>query len=151
MKNINGVDAEVIQSMFVLTILEKILRKEFYEKKRVELTNTQINKLKSAAKNKTGKTLRITKKNFQVQELLNKLFLLTRQTTKIRRAIATNTLANIKLSKDQLSKIIKSDGVLDKMLDNFNKTVLLDLTVPLAKDILPKLATRATSSVSDKF
>ena len=83
--------------------------------------------------------------------MLNKLFLLTRQTTKIRRAIATNTLANIKLSKDQLSKIIKSDGVLDKMLDNFNKTVLLDLTVPLAKDILPKLATRATSSVSDKF
>ena len=35
-----------------------------YEEARVKLTNTQLNKLKSAAKNKTGTTLRITKGNF---------------------------------------------------------------------------------------
>ena len=35
-----------------------------YEEARVKLTNTQLNKLKSAAKHKTGATLRITKKNF---------------------------------------------------------------------------------------
>ena len=36
-----------------------------YQEARVKLTNTQLNKLKSAVKNKTGRTLRITKKNFQ--------------------------------------------------------------------------------------
>ena len=30
-----------------------------------EARDTHLNKLKTAAKNKTGKTLRITKKNFQ--------------------------------------------------------------------------------------
>ena len=29
------------------------------------MANTQLNKLKSAAKNKTGKTLRLNKKNFE--------------------------------------------------------------------------------------
>ena len=32
---------------------------------RVKLTNTQLNQLKSAAKNNTGTTLRLNKKNFE--------------------------------------------------------------------------------------
>ena len=36
---------------------------------RVKLTNTQLSKLKSAAKSKNGKTLEATKKNFQDEEL----------------------------------------------------------------------------------
>ena len=36
-----------------------------YEEAKVNLTNMQLNELKSVAKNKTGTTLRITKKNFQ--------------------------------------------------------------------------------------
>ena len=36
-----------------------------YEEARVKLTNSQLNKLKSAAKNKTGTTLRITMKSLQ--------------------------------------------------------------------------------------
>ena len=39
-----------------------------YEEARVKLTNTQLNKLKFAAKNKTGTILRITKKNLQDEE-----------------------------------------------------------------------------------
>ena len=39
-----------------------------YEEARVKPTNTQLNKLKSAAKNKTGKTLKLTKKNFEDEE-----------------------------------------------------------------------------------
>ena len=39
-----------------------------YEEARVKLTNTQLKKLKSAAKCKTGVTLRITKNNFQEEE-----------------------------------------------------------------------------------
>ena len=35
-----------------------------YHEVRVKLTRTQLNKLNSAIKNKTGKILRINKKNF---------------------------------------------------------------------------------------
>ena len=45
-----------------------------YQKARVKLTNKQLNKLKSAAKNKTEIMLRINKKNSEVDELLHKLF-----------------------------------------------------------------------------
>ena len=51
-----------------------------YQQVRVKLTNTQLNKLKSAAKNKTRKILGLNKSY--------KLFLTTRQTTKIRNAFA---------------------------------------------------------------
>ena len=38
-----------------------------YEEARGKLTNTQLNKLKSAAKNKTGTTSRIKKKTFKMK------------------------------------------------------------------------------------
>ena len=50
-----------------------------YQEARVRLTNTHLNKLKSAVKNNTGTTSRITKKNFQVDELPQELFLTTRK------------------------------------------------------------------------
>ena len=39
-----------------------------YQEEAVKLPNTQLNKLESAAKNKTGTILRINKKNFQDEE-----------------------------------------------------------------------------------
>ena len=54
-----------------------------YEEARIKLTNTQTNRLKSAAENKTETTLRITKKNFQNEQLPHELFLIRRQKTKI--------------------------------------------------------------------
>ena len=45
-----------------------------YQKSRVKLTNKQLNKLKSAAKNKTETMLRINKENSEDDELLHKLF-----------------------------------------------------------------------------
>ena len=68
-----------------------------HEEARVKLTNCQLNKLNSAAKNKTGTTLRITKKNFQDEELSHELFLTTRQKAKIRNAFANNMSTDIKL------------------------------------------------------
>ena len=59
--------------------------------------------------------------------------------------------ADIKISQAQLAKIVQSGGFLSKTLDNLGKSVLLDLAVPVAKDVLPKLATKANSSVLDKF
>ena len=65
---------------------------------RIKLTNTQLKKLESAAKNKTGKTFRINK-NFEDEELPRELFLTTRQTTKIRYSFDNNMSTDIKLSK----------------------------------------------------
>ena len=42
-----------------------------YQETIVKLTNTQLNKLKSAAKYKTLIILRLSKKNFEEEELLH--------------------------------------------------------------------------------
>ena len=87
-----------------------------YEEARVKLTNTQLNKLKSPVKKKTGATLRITKKNFQDEELTHELFLTIRQKTKIRTSFAKNMLTDVKLSKAQLTRIIQLGGFLANMV-----------------------------------
>ena len=77
-----------------------------YQEARIKLTNIQLNKLNSVAKNKTGTILRTNKNNFQDEELLHELFPTTRQTTKIRNAFAEN----MSTDKAQISKIIQSGG-----------------------------------------
>ena len=61
-----------------------------YQEARVKLANTQLNKLKSTAKNKTGTLLRLNKKTFEDEELPNELYLTTRQTTKIENFFSNN-------------------------------------------------------------
>ena len=68
--------------------------------------NTQLSKLKSEVKNKTGLILRINKKNFEDKEMPHELFLTTRQTTKIINASAKNMSTDIELSKTQISMLI---------------------------------------------
>ena len=89
-----------------------------YQEARVKLTSTQLNNLKSAAKNKTGTILRINKRNFQDEELSHELFLRTRQITKVRNVIANNMSTDIKLSKDQISKLFQSSRSFDSWLAN---------------------------------
>ena len=50
------------------------------------------------------------KKNFEDKELPHELFVTARQTAKIRNTLANNMSTYIKLSKDQISKIIQSGG-----------------------------------------
>ena len=65
-----------------------------YQKERVKLTNTQLNKLKSPAKNKKGTILRLYMKSFEDQDLPHNLFVTRRESIKINRnAIANNTSA----------------------------------------------------------
>ena len=45
-----------------------IIKMENYQEARVNLTNAQLNKLKSAAKNKARTILRLNKKNFEDEE-----------------------------------------------------------------------------------
>ena len=49
-----------------VTVLSNIAN---YGEAIAKITNTQINKLKSEEKSKTGATLRVTKKKFQDEEL----------------------------------------------------------------------------------
>ena len=78
-----------------------------YEEAKVKLTNTQLDKLKSVAKSKTG-TLKVTKKNVQDIEFPHELFITSRQKTKIKNAFANNMSTDVKLSKAQWSKVIQS-------------------------------------------
>ena len=109
--------------MFILTILETIkeTRLKFsqgtvtllqkmanYQEATFKLTNTQIKKLKSAAKNEVVTILRINKKNFEDEELPHELFLTAKQAIKIRGAFGNNMSTDIKLSKAQMSKINQS-------------------------------------------
>ena len=73
----------------------------------VKLPDSQLNKLKSAVKNKPGTTLRMSARMFSANNLPHELLLTTRQ-TKLRNAIENNMATDIKLSKAQKSKIIQS-------------------------------------------
>ena len=72
-----------------------------YQEAIVKLTNTQVNKLKSAAKNKGGTILRINKKNFADEELPHEIFLTIRHTTKIRNAFVNSLSRDIKLNQNK--------------------------------------------------
>ena len=79
-----------------------------YNKVNVKVSDTQLKKLKTAVKNKTGTTLRISLKMFNGNNLPHELLLTTRQKTKVRNALNNNMLTDSKLSKSQISKIIQS-------------------------------------------
>ena len=55
-----------------------------YQESRLKLKNTQLNKLKPTAKNKTGTILEINKQNAEDEELPHKIFPASRQTTEMR-------------------------------------------------------------------
>ena len=61
-----------------------------YSKVDVKLTDIQLRKLKSAAKNKTGTTLRMSLKMFDENYLPHELLLTIRQKTKLRNAFNNN-------------------------------------------------------------
>ena len=78
-----------------------------YQEVKVKLRNKQLNKLKSAGKNKRETILRLNKKNFEDEELRHGIFLTTIQTTKMINDFPNNMSTDIKLSKAQTSKIIQ--------------------------------------------
>ena len=76
----------------------------------VKLPDTQLKKLKTAVKDKTGTTLRMSLKMFDGNDLPHDLLLTTRQKTKRRNAFNNNMSTDLKLSRAQFSKIIQSGG-----------------------------------------
>ena len=61
-----------------------------YNTVNVKISNSQLNKLKSAVKNEQGATLRMNAKMFNENNLPHELFLIQRQITKLRNNIEDN-------------------------------------------------------------
>ena len=70
----------------------------------VKLPDTQLKKLKTVVKNKTGTIFRVSLKMFHGNDLPHELLLTTRQKTKLRNAFNNNMSTDLKLSKAQISK-----------------------------------------------
>ena len=65
-----------------------------YSKVNVKLSDTQLKKLKTAVKNKTGTTLRMSLKMRDENDLPHELLLTIRQKTRLRNAFNNNTYAD---------------------------------------------------------
>ena len=65
----------------------------------VKLSNLQLNKLKTDAKNQTGVILRMNVKIYNGNNLSHEWLLTRRQKTKLRNAFENNILSDRKLSK----------------------------------------------------
>ena len=120
----------------------------------VKLSNSQLNKFKSAMKNENKVVLRLSSNMIGDNEtnFPHKLLLTNRQVSKLCKAFANHLSANMKLPKTQLSKMIQSGGFLGRLLGPLLKTGLLlikNVIKPLAKSVLIPLGLTAAASVAD--
>ena len=123
-----------------------------YKTINVKVSDSQLNKRKSAVTNKQGTTLRVNGKMFSANNLPHELLLTTKQTTKLRNAIENNMSTDVKLSKAQISKIIKSGEFLGKLLRPLLKTglpLIKNVIKPLAKSVLIPLGLTAAAPAAD--
>ena len=110
-----------------------------YKRVNLKLSNQQIKTLEEAVKSNNGTTLRIGNKNFNKEQLLHELYLTQTQINKLRGKVENNMSTDIKLSKAQINKIIKSGGALGSILARFLPK-LIKPAISLGKNILAPLA-----------
>ena len=120
----------------------------------VKLSNSQLNKFKSAIKNETEVVLRLSSNMIGDNEtnFPHKLLLTNRQVANLRKAFANYLSTDIKLSKTQISKMIQSGRFLGTLLGPLLKTELLlikHVIKPLAKSVLIPLGLTAAASSAD--
>ena len=84
-----------------------------YNRLNVKLSNSQLNKLRSAIKNEIEVVLRLSPNMIgdsnDEANFPHKLLLTDRQIYSIRKAFSNNSSVDIKISKTQLSKMIQED------------------------------------------
>ena len=87
-----------------------------YNSLNVKLSNSQLNKLKSAIKNETEVVLRLSSNMIgdsnDENNFPHKLLLTDRQVTNIRKAFANNSLTDIKFSKLSCQKLYNQEDFL---------------------------------------
>ena len=85
-----------------------------YNRVNLKLLTSQLNKLKSAIKNKNDAVIRLSLNMIgdsnDKDSFPHELLLTDRHVSSIRKAFANNSSADIKFSNAQLSKIIQSGG-----------------------------------------
>ena len=89
-----------------------------YNSLNVKLSNSQLNKLKSAIKNETKVVLRLSSNMIGDNEanFSHKFLLTNRQVANLHQTFANHLSTYIKLSKTQLSKMIQWRGFLGRLL-----------------------------------
>ena len=97
-----------------------------YNSLNVKLSNSQLDKLKSAIENETKVALRLSSNMVSDDEtnFPHKLLSTNRQVSNLRKAFADKSSTDIKLSKTQLSKMIQSVRFFDRLLGPLLKTGL---------------------------
>ena len=123
-----------------------------YNSLNVKLSNSQLNKLKSAIKNETDVVLRISSgmvgNSNDNANFPHKLLLTDRQIANIGKAFANNLSRDVKFSKTQLLKISQSGGFLGNLLHKLAGP-LMKVAMPLAKNVLAPLGLTAAMSAID--
>ena len=121
------------------------------------MSNLQLNRLKSRIKNNTEVTLKLSSNvagdSNDENNFPNKLLLTNMQVSKLRKAFANGSSANIKLSKTQLHKIGQSGGFLGIFLGPLLKTgstLIKNVLKPLGKSVLIPLGLNTISSTSNR-
>ena len=127
-----------------------------YNRLNVKLSNSQLNKFKSAIKNKTEILLRLSSNMIgdsnDEANFPHQLLLTNTQVSNLGKAFANNSSANMKLSKTQLSKMIQSGGFLGKLLGPLLKAglpLISNVIKPLPKSVLIPLGLTAATSAAD--
>ena len=91
------------------------------------MSNSKLNKLKTGIKNGTEVTLNLSSNvigdSNDETNFPHKLLLTDRQVSKLCKAFANNSSANIKLSKTQISKIVQSGQFLGELDISLAKSV----------------------------
>ena len=97
-----------------------------YNSLNVKLSNSLLNKIKSAIENESEVVLRLSPNMIGDNEnnFPRKLLLTNRKVANIRKAFDNHSSTDIKLSKSQLSKMIQLGGFLGRLLDPLLKTGL---------------------------
>ena len=129
-----------------------------YSSLNVKLSNSHLNKLNSAIKNKTEVVWRLSSNMIDNSNdetnFPHKLLLTNRQVANLRKTFANNSSIDIKLSKTQLSKIIQSGGLLGRLLCPLLKTglpLIKNAIKPLAKSVLILLRLTEASAADKEY
>ena len=109
-----------------------------YNSLNVKLSNSQLNKLKSAIKNEADVVLRISSgmvgNSNDNTNFPHKLLLTDRQVANIRKDFANNLSTDVKFSRTHLLKMSQSEGFLVNLAGP-----LMKVAMPLAKNVLAPL------------
>ena len=121
-----------------------------YNSLNIKLSNSQLNKLKSAIKTETEVVLRLSSNMIGDSEtnFPHKLLLTNKQVADLRKSFANHSSTDIKLSKTQLSKMIQSGRFLGRLLGPLLKMglpVIKNVIKPLAKSVLIPLGLTAAA------